>query len=84
MRMGDHGSIQNEEKFKHEIDKIYVFKPHPDRFFCFFFQGSKIIITNAYEKKSDKMPPKEYYKAYKALQDYIKRCKEGMYYDKNN
>ena len=55
--MGEMGQIRNEEKFTHEDDQIYAFKPQPDRFLCFFFSGGKIIITNAYEKKSQKMPP---------------------------
>jgi phage-related protein len=79
--MGDFGKIFNEEKFRHEGDKIYVFKPLPDRFFCFFFDGAKIIVTNAYEKKSAKMPSKEKDKALKAKTNYIKRVKEGSYYD---
>jgi hypothetical protein len=79
--MGDAGKIFNEEKFRHEGDQIYVFIPSPDRFFCFFFDGAKIIITNAYEKKSTKMPQKEKEKALKARAIYVKRTKEGSYYD---
>ena len=79
--MGNSGKIFNEEKFRYEGDQIYVFKPSPDRFFCFFFDGAKIIVTNAYEKKSAKMPPKEKEKALKAKVNYIKRVKEGSYYD---
>jgi hypothetical protein len=81
MVMGDSGKIFNEEKFRYEGDQIYVFKPSPDRFFCFFFDGAKIIITNAYEKKSAKMPQKEKEKALKTKATYIKRVKEGSYYD---
>lgn len=79
--MGDQGKIFNEEKFRYEGDQIYVFKPSPDRFFCFFFDGAKVIVTNAYEKKSAKMPPKEKDKALKVKENYIKRVKEGTYYD---
>jgi len=79
--MADMGSIQNEEKFRHENDQIYAFKPAPDRFLCFFFKGSKIIITNAFEKKTDKLPPREKEKALKYKQDYIKRVNGGTYYD---
>lgn len=78
--LGDVGKLFNEEKFRYEGDQIYVFKPAPDRFLCFFFDGSKIIVTNAYEKKSSKMPPREKQKALKAKNDYSKRCKEGTYY----
>ena len=53
--LGDTGKIFNKEKFRHEDDQIYAFKPQPDRFLCFFFTGSKVIITNAFEKKTDKL-----------------------------
>ncbi|MBP6892578.1 hypothetical protein KBB68_03290 [Candidatus Babeliales bacterium] len=49
--MAERGCIYDITKFRNEGDGIYVFKPKPDRFFCFFFTGSKIIITNAYEKR---------------------------------
>lgn len=79
--LGDIGKIFNIQKFRHEDDKIYAFKPKPDRFLCFFFEGSKIIITNAFEKKTDKLSPREKEKALKARADYITRCKKGTYYD---
>src|SRR5262245_11974144 len=63
--LGDMGKIFNEEKFRYEGDQIYALKPSPDRFLCFFFDGSKIIITNAYEKKTEKMPPREKSRALK-------------------
>lgn len=79
--MGEMGQIRNEEKFTSEDDQIYAFKPQPDRFLCFFFAGGKIIITNAYEKKSQKMPPREKERASKFKADYTKRVKGGTYYD---
>ena len=51
--LGDKGKIFNIEKFRYEGNQIYAIKPAPDRFLCFFFEGSKIIVTNAYEKKSE-------------------------------
>lgn len=50
-------------------------------FLCFFFDGAKVIITNAYEKKSAKMPQREKLKALNAKKDYIKRCKQEEYYE---
>ncbi|KKP29402.1 MAG: hypothetical protein UR12_C0008G0029 [candidate division TM6 bacterium GW2011_GWF2_30_66] len=79
--LGDDGKILNKEKFRHEGDKIYAIKSFTNRLLCFFFNGSKIIITSAYEKKSQKMPIKEKIKAVKIRQDYEKRCKEGNYYE---
>lgn len=79
--LADTGKIRSEEKFRHEGDQIYAFKPMPDRFLCFFYRGSKLIVTNAFEKKQDKMPPREKEKALKLKDDYIKRCNGGNYYD---
>jgi phage-related protein len=79
--LGDTGKIRSEEKFRHEGDQIYAFKPIPDRFLCFFHQGSKVIVTNAFEKKQDKMPLREKEKALRLKDDYIKRCNGGSYYD---
>jgi phage-related protein len=79
--LGDIGKIFNEEKFRYEGDQVYALKPSPDRFLCFFFEGSKLVITHGYEKKSAKMPAKEKTKALKIKKDYIKRCKGGQYYD---
>lgn len=79
--LGDMGKIFNEEKFRNEGDQIFALKTSPDRFFCFFFDGAKVIVTNAYEKKSAKMPPREKQKALKAKDDYTKRVKGGVYYE---
>jgi hypothetical protein len=79
--LGDVGKIFNKEKFRHEDDQIYAFKTSEDRLLCFFFDRAKVIITNGYEKKSTKMPPKEKMRALKAKADYIKRCKNGDYYE---
>ncbi len=80
-RMGDSGKIQDEEKFRHEGDQVYAFKPKPDRFLCFFIKGAKIIVTNAFEKKADKLPSQEKEKALRCRRDYLQRVKGGTYYD---
>ncbi len=79
--MGDVGKIFDETKFRNEGDKIYAFKPQPDRYLCFFFRGKKIIVTNAFTKKTQKLPPGEKELALKAYQSYEKRVKEGTYYE---
>lgn len=79
--LGDSGKVLNIEKFRYEGDQIYALKASEDRFLCFFFDGSKIIITNAYEKKSSKMPIREKERALKAKDDYTTRCKERVYYE---
>src|SRR5438105_15852905 len=57
--MGDIGKISDQTKFRNEGDKIYAFKPQPHRFLSFFVEGKKIIVTNAFWKKKDKLPPGE-------------------------
>lgn len=79
--LGNRGKIINEKKFRYEGDKIYALKVSQDRFLCFFFNGAKVIITNAYQKKSAKMPAKEKDKALRARDNYVRRCKKGTYYE---
>lgn len=78
--LGDSGKIFNKEKFLHEGDQIYALKTSDDRLLCFFFDGAKVIITNAYEKKTKKMPPREKERALKAKADYAKRIRDRNYY----
>ncbi len=79
--MANIGQIRNIQKFRNEGDKIYAFKPKPDRFLCFFFSGKKIVITNAFEKKQDKMPQREKKKAQEYHMDYVSRVEKEEYYD---
>src|ERR1700719_645468 len=80
MVMGDIGQLRNKQKFRYEGDKIYAFKPQPHRFLAFFFAGGKMIITNAFAKKSDKLPPGEKERSLKCMKDYEQRVKAGSYY----
>jgi len=80
-RMGDAGKISDTSKFNNEGDKIYAFKPKPDRFLCFFEKEGKIIITNAFCKKQQKLPEKEKLKALESKQNYERRVKKGTYYE---
>ncbi|MDR1900267.1 MAG: type II toxin-antitoxin system RelE/ParE family toxin, partial [Treponema sp.] len=53
-RMGDFGKIYDKTKFTYEGDKIYAFKPQPDRYLSFFTKDKKIIVTNGFWKKTQK------------------------------
>jgi phage-related protein len=81
-RMGDIGKINDITKFRNEGDQIYAFKPQPDRFLSFFVKDKVIIISNAFRKKSDKLPINEKLKALRSKEDYLKRSNEGKYYGK--
>ena len=80
-RMGDFGRIFDKTKFRSEGDQIFAFKPQPDRFLCFFTTGRKIIITNAFVKKSDKLPSGEKDRALRAKADFETRVRKGTYYE---
>jgi phage-related protein len=82
-RMGDSGEIKDTTKFNYEGDQLYAFKPKPkpERYLCFFFTGNKIIVTNAFRKKQQKLPDREKARAKKHKKDYESRIKKGKYYD---
>jgi hypothetical protein len=80
-RMGDIGRINDTTKFNNEGDKIFAFKPKPDRFLCFFENQGKIIITNAFCKKQQKLPKNEKERALAYKESYEKRTKECVYYE---
>jgi len=79
--IGNTGIIKNKTKFRYEGNKIYAFKPQPHRFLCFFFEGQKIIVTNGFHKKADKLPKSEKDRALKIKNDYETRVKRGDYYE---
>lgn len=82
--MGDQGILYDEQKFRivDKKEKIYEFKPAGYRFFNFFHTGRKIIITNGYAKKSQKVDKKELKRAIESKKDYIQRTSGGEYYGK--
>ena len=81
-RIGDFGRISDITKFRNEGDKIFAFKPQPDRFLSFFYTGKKIIVTNAFRKKSQKLPEEEKERAQLAMQNYNERILKDEYYEK--
>lgn len=80
-RMGDAGEVKDTTKFNYEGNHIYAFKPKPDRFLCFFYIGQKIIVTNAFRKKQQKLSDTEKTRAVRHKSDYETRIKRGKYYD---
>ena len=80
-RIGDFGKISDITKFRNEGEKIFAFKPQPDRFLSFFYVGKKIVITNGFRKKAQKLPKKEKTLALKRMKNYDVRIKNGDYYE---
>jgi len=79
-RMAEMGKIIDKTKFRNEGDGIYAFKPQPDRYLSFFTDDKKIIITNGFKKKTDKLPKNEKKIALDYRNDYFERKNGG----KNN
>lgn len=81
--MAENGRLFDETKFRlvDKKEKIYEFKPMKERFFNFFTEGKRIILTNGYRKKSQKVDPKELRKAIHIKRDYEFRAKGGTYYE---
>lgn len=71
-RMGDHGKIHDEEKFKHEQDKLYAFKIFKARIYC-FRDGNDWVLTNGCFKKSNKADPNEIARATRIMNEAINR-----------
>ncbi|MDD3656468.1 MAG: type II toxin-antitoxin system RelE/ParE family toxin [Atribacterota bacterium] len=83
--IADHGRLFDKTKVR-KVDsdeKIFEFKPKEHRFFSFFYKEKKIIITNAYMKKSQKVSKNDLEKAKNIKRDYIARVIGGNYYEKN-
>ncbi len=80
--ISESGQIFDKGKFRlvDSKNKIYEFKPLNHRFFNFFFKEGKIVITNAYIKKTQKVDRKELNKSQKMKKDYMRRVKGGVYY----
>jgi len=76
------GKIPAKEYLEKESLDIQV-KPVNHRFFSFFYKGKKIIITNAYIKKSQKVSKGDLEKARNMKKTYVDRIKGGTYYEKN-
>jgi len=83
--IADHGRLFDITKFRKvdSKDNIFEFKPVNHRFFSFFYKGKKIIITNAYIKKSQKVSKGDLEKARNMKKAYADRIKGGIYYEKN-
>ena len=81
--MAQEGRIFDEAKFRSvdKKEKIYEFKPLHERFFNFFCEGKRIILTNAYRKKGQKVDPRELARAINMKRDYESRVKGGVYYE---
>ena len=74
--MANVGRIYDTTKFHRETRKLYVFKPQPNRFFCFFIKGKKIIVVSAYRKQGQKTPAREIERAEKLMGEVLQEVRD--------
>ncbi|MBF0330540.1 MAG: type II toxin-antitoxin system RelE/ParE family toxin [Candidatus Omnitrophica bacterium] len=81
--IAENGRMFDEGKFRivNKKEKIYEFKPLAERFFNFFYEGKKIVLTNGYRKKGQKVDIRELAKAIQLKRDYEQRVEEETYYE---
>jgi phage-related protein len=77
-RIAEYGKITDITKFRNEGDGLYAFKPQPDRYLSFFIKGKRIVITNGFCKRTDKLPKAEKERSLRSRCDYLKRNEEGI------
>ena len=82
-RIGDHGKIMNEQKFKHlsNTSQLFEFKVSDKRVLSFFVVGKRLILSHGFTKKKDKTPRSEIMRAELIKYDFLKRIKYGKKLD---
>ena len=77
-RLGDHGKIYNEQKFKHltGTEQLFEFKVDNVRVLSFFFSGKRVILTHGLVKKSAKTPKREIERAHKIKSEFVRRFED--------
>ncbi len=76
-RMADKGNVPNREQFKCVRGRIFEFKKHQIRVFC-FCERDRWLLTNGYKKKKDKLDRSEIDRAERVLQERLEREEKGQ------
>lgn len=75
-RMADCGTVPNREQFKQVRDKVFEFKKHQIRVFCFRV-GNTWVLTNGYKKKKDRLDPAEISRAEMIMSEHLRRSRSS-------
>ena len=79
VRLADHRMVRNKQKFRilEGTDGIFEFKPTDQlRILCFFTSDRRVILTNAFIKKSNKTPQEELIRAESYKKDFYSKLLE--------
>ena len=71
-RMADHGNVPNREQFKVVRGKVFEFKKHQIRVFC-FRKDDRWLLTNGCKKKKDRLAPSEVARAERIMEEHLRR-----------
>ena len=71
-RMAQHGNAPNPKQFKPVRGKIFEFKKHQIRVFC-FRKGDRWLLTNGYKKKRDRLDQGEVDRAERIMGEHLER-----------
>ena len=71
-RMAQHGNAPNPTQFKPVRGKIFEFKKHQIRVFC-FRKDDRWILTNGYKKKRNKLDRAEVDRAERIMREHLER-----------
>lgn len=71
-RMAAHGNVPNKKQFKPVKGKIFEFKKHRIRVFC-FRKENRWLLTNGYKKKKDRLDQNEIDRAERVMQEHLER-----------
>jgi phage-related protein len=75
-RLSEHGNELGRPHAAYLRDDIYELRPKHYRLFYFFFDGTKIIITHGYAKKTNAVDPNQIDKAIEYRKDYYSSHEE--------
>ena len=74
--MAEHGTVRNPEQFKPVQGKIFEFKKHQIRVFC-FREGDRWLLTNGYKKKKTKLDQGEIDRAERIMGEHLGQEAKG-------
>ncbi|MFQ5424458.1 MAG: type II toxin-antitoxin system RelE/ParE family toxin [Phycisphaerae bacterium] len=71
-RMAEKGDVPNRQQFKPVRGKLFEFKKHQIRVFC-FRNGDRWLLTNGYKKKTDRLDSGQIRWAETVMQEHLQR-----------
>ncbi|MGB2985757.1 MAG: type II toxin-antitoxin system RelE/ParE family toxin [Phycisphaerae bacterium] len=71
-RMAEKGNVPNREQFKLVRERVFEFKKHQIRVFC-FRSGDRCPLANGYKKKRNRLDQSEVVRAERIMREHLER-----------